>query len=68
MSEASTPEGRTLFELVKQRYGHRLTGEELESVRKQVEGIVEDARSLRSVKLEDTNEPPSLFVPYRKEG
>ncbi|MCH8109498.1 MAG: hypothetical protein IIB15_05155 [Chloroflexi bacterium] len=55
------------FNIVKRLYGDRLTSEELDEVRKGVEGIVEAAESLRAVKLENGDEPFSVFVPYRKE-
>ena len=55
------------FNIVKRLYGDRLTPEELDEVRKGVEGIVEAAESLRAVKLENGDEPFSVFVPYRKE-
>ena len=55
------------FNIVKRLYGDRLTSEELAEVRKGVESIVEAAESLRAVKLENGDEPFSVFVPYRKE-
>ena len=55
------------FNIVKRLYGDRLTSEELDEVRKGVEGIVEAAESLRAVKLENGDEPFSVFVQYRKE-
>ena len=55
------------FNIVKRLYGDRLTSEELDEVRKGVEGIVEAAESMRAVKLENGDEPFSVFVPYRKE-
>ena len=55
------------FNLVKQRYGSRLTDEEEEKVRGDVEDIVESAEAMRAVELDNADEPLSLFVPYRKE-
>ena len=61
-------EVNALFDMVKQRYGDRLTPEQLNEVRKGVAATVEAAEALRSVKLGNGNEPFSVFVPYRKEG
>ena len=66
MAEKSSKEAELLFEMVRNRYGDRLSAEELEEVRKGVEGIVEAAESLRSVKLGNGTEPFSIFKPYRK--
>ena len=54
--------------IVRERYGARLTPEQLEGVRKAVEGIVEMARSLRAVSLENSDEPMQPFVPFRTNG
>ena len=58
-------EAEALFALVRERYGDRLTPEQLDGVRKGVEGIVNAARALRAVRLENTDEPMPPFVPYR---
>jgi hypothetical protein len=68
MNEESQKESDFLFEMVKDRYGDRLTAEELEEVRKGVVGIVEATRALRSVKLGNGTEPFSIFKPYKKEA
>ena len=54
--------------LIRQRYGHRMTSEELEEVRKGVEGITQAAAALRVVRLNQSDEPFSPCVPYRQEG
>ncbi|HEV8308447.1 MAG TPA: hypothetical protein VGW35_12330 [Methylomirabilota bacterium] len=65
------PDGRrddeveTLFALVRQRYGDRLTDAQLEGVRKAIEGIVAQARALRAVRLRNIDEPWPPFVPFR---
>ncbi len=64
----SPKEAEFLFEMVKDRYGDRLSAEELEEVRKWVEGIAEAAEALRSVKLGNGTEPFSIFKPYKKEA
>ena len=60
-------ESEFLFELVKTRYGERLTPEELEEVRKGVERISETAEALRAVNLGNGDEPFSVFIPFREE-
>ncbi|MEE8354292.1 MAG: hypothetical protein V3S09_00560 [Candidatus Bathyarchaeia archaeon] len=66
MAEKSSKEAELLFEMVRNRYEDRLSAKELEEVRKGVDGIVEAAESLRSVKLGNGTEPFSIFKPYRK--
>lgn len=52
--------------MVRNRYGDRLSAEELEEVRKGVKIIAEAAEALRSVKLGNGSEPFSIFKPYKK--
>ncbi len=66
MAEKSSKEAELLFEMVRDRYGDRLSAEELEEVRKGVKGIAEAAEALRSVKLGNDTEPFSIFKPYKK--
>ncbi len=66
MSE-SNPESEVLFGMVRGRYGDRLNDDELEEVRKGVDALVEAAESLRAVKLENGDEPFSVFTPHRGE-
>jgi len=54
-----------LLALIRERYGDRLTPEQLDGVKKGVEGIVKAARALRAVRLENSDEPMQSFVPYR---
>ena len=55
--EAGSSEADLLFALVRERYGSRLTPEELEAVRKGLGAIVEGARALRSVRLDNADGP-----------
>jgi hypothetical protein len=64
----ATPESEALMHLIRQRYGHRMTSEELEEVCKGVEGITQAAAALRMVRLNQSDEPFSPCVPYRQEG
>jgi hypothetical protein len=68
MVDESSKEAESLFEMVKYRYGDRLNAKELEEVRKGVEGIAKAAKTLRSVKLKNGDEPYSIFKPYKKEA
>jgi hypothetical protein len=60
-------ESEILFNLIKDRYGNQLSSKELEEVHKQVETIVETAKTLRSVNLKYDDEPFFVFAPYRNE-
>ena len=67
MSEAAKPDGEAeaLFEIVRLRYGDRLTPAQLEELRKIVAAQVEVARALRAVALTNADEPMQSFAPYR---
>ena len=69
MSEPATPdpEADALFEIVRQRYGDRLTPEQLDEVRQIVQAQVEAARALRAMRLTNADEPMQPFAPYRAE-
>lgn len=61
-------DGQFLFDMLKRRYGERLNLEQLEEVRKGVENIRKAADKLRSVNLQNSDEPPALLIPYRKDS
>ncbi|MBI4197920.1 MAG: hypothetical protein HY533_02280 [Chloroflexi bacterium] len=61
-------EAEELFELVRNRYGARLTAEELAEVKSGVERIAEMVQALRAFKLDARDEPMHQFRPYRSEG
>ena len=54
-----------LFALVKEKYGHLLTDEQLEGVRSAVTGLKDVFRPLRSIRLTNDIEPFSNFKPFR---
>jgi hypothetical protein len=56
---------KVLFNAVKNRYGSRITVEELEEVRKAVERIAEASELLRSVELKNGDEPFFILKPYK---
>ncbi len=60
-------EAETLFSLVKEKYGDKITEEELDEVKKAVERIVETSMELRKVELGNWDEPFSVFKPYRRD-
>jgi hypothetical protein len=65
MVETPDPEADTLFEIVRQRYGARLTDDQLDDLRKIVRGQVDAARALRAVRLTNADEPFQRFAAYR---
>jgi hypothetical protein len=62
--EAGRTEAEILFALVRERYGSRLSPEELEAVRAGVTAIVEGIRTLRAVPLENADGPLLPLRPY----
>ena len=70
MSDEKSIEGEAehLFNMVKGRYGDRLSPEELDEVRKAVESNLKAAHALRGIELDPRDEPFLVFAPYRKEA
>ena len=68
MPETPNPEAVALFSLITQRYGSRLTTEQLDELKKMVEGQVEMARALRAVRLTNADEPFQPFTAYRSDA
>jgi len=62
------PEAESLFALIRDRYGERLTEAQLADLREQVASIVARARPLRAVPLKNSDEPAQPFAPFRAEG
>lgn len=63
----SGEETSILLELVRKRYGNRLSEEQLDAVEKQIKNNLESAEKLHSVKLGNEDEPYNVFKPYRSE-
>ena len=57
-----------LFELVRLKYGRWMNEQQLAEVREGVEAIAEASEELRSVELDNGDEPLFVFKPYRGEG
>jgi hypothetical protein len=63
--EVVSAEVERLFALVRERYGSRLSAEELEGVRTAIVSIVQAAAALRAVRLANADEPGQPFAVYR---
>ena len=63
---SSEDESEILFQLVKKNYGNRLSEDELNEVRSNVEKIVETAMELRKIKLDNSDEPFTVFTPFTR--
>ena len=55
------------FALIRERYGHMIEPTAFGDVRRRIEGIVAGGKRLKAVRLENSVEPFSVFVPYRRE-
>jgi len=66
MSEEKS-ESEHLFDIIKERYGERLSDDELAEVKKGVDRLMEAAEKLREIRLENGDEPFFVFRPYRGE-
>ncbi|MCX6656221.1 MAG: hypothetical protein NTY03_14040 [Candidatus Bathyarchaeota archaeon] len=60
----SISETEILFTLIKTRFGDQVTPEELEEMRKGLTAILDAAKAMRSIKLENGDEPYQFFKPY----
>ena len=63
--EAIRSEVETMLALVRERYGSRLSADELAGVRTAIEGIVQAAHALSAVRLTNADEPGQPFAAYR---
>jgi len=66
MSDEKSRELEARFKAVSDRYGGRLTPDELEEVRTAIEANLDAAYALRSIRLENWDEPFSVFRPVRR--
>lgn len=62
------PMAEIMFEMVRSRYGDRLTDDQLDEVRDGVAAAEALAEELRKVRLSNSVEPHALFQPYRGVG
>jgi len=56
-------EAQALLELIKTRYGDRLTPDQLAEVRASLQAILDAAEAMRAVKLQNGDEPNQHFKP-----
>jgi Asp-tRNA(Asn)/Glu-tRNA(Gln) amidotransferase C subunit len=56
-------EADILLNLIEARYGDHVTPEELEEIRKGLNAILDSAKTIRAVKLENGDEPYQFFKP-----
>jgi hypothetical protein len=56
-------EAEILLNLVETRYRDRVTPEELEEIRKGLDAILESAKDMHTIKLENGDEPYQFFKP-----
>ena len=61
-------EAEILFKLIETKYSDKLDNNELEEIKKTVLKIVETSEELRSVELDNWDEPFSVFIPFREEN
>ena len=61
------PDVDALLELLKGRYGDRLTAEQIEELRKAVAAASYRAVRMRAVPLDNGDEPAFVFRPFRGE-
>ena len=56
-----------MFERVKTLYGDRLDEEQLAAVEASLDPMITVLEQLRSIPLENSDEPYNVFKPYRKD-
>ena len=66
-SNFSKEEVDFLVGMIKEKYGKYLSIDELDEIQQDISVLVESADSLRSVNLENSDEPFSIFFPYRSD-
>lgn len=68
VADPADPVAAALVETIRLRYGARLSAQELERVRRGIEGNLRAARTLRAFDLPISVEPAVSFRPYRVGG
>lgn len=56
-----------MFNRIKELYGDKLTDEQLAAIEASLDPMISVLEKLRSVPLENSDEPYSVFKPYRKD-
>lgn len=67
MTEKSqSVETQILFSLIQTLYGSKVNRDEMVEIQNQVEAIMESIETLRSIPLNNDDEPALRFTPYRR--
>jgi len=66
MTDSKT-EKEHMFERIKTLYGDRLNEEQLAAVEASLDPVVAVLEQIRAILLENSDEPYSVFKPYRKD-
>lgn len=64
--KSQSVETQILFSLVQTLYGSKVSRDELVEIQNQVEAIMESVETLRSIPLNNDDEPALRFIPYRR--
>ena len=56
-----------MFNRIKLLYGDRLNDEQLESVKENIDTVLKNLEQIRTIQLENKDEPYTVFQPYRKD-
>jgi Asp-tRNA(Asn)/Glu-tRNA(Gln) amidotransferase C subunit len=56
-----------MFNRIKFLYGDRLNEEQLEAVKENIDTVLKNLEQIRSIQLENKDEPYTVFQPYEKE-
>ena len=62
-AQESSPVAAAYLEVARARFGDKLSPEQLEQMRKDLEGYVRNSERLRAVKLQNGDEPDFVFSP-----
>ncbi len=68
MTQNLDNEADLLFKMIEDRYGDRLSDEQLEKVRKELDSVLESAQTLRATKLDNGVPPTTGFLPGSDDG
>ncbi len=66
MKKSQSLETHILFSLIQAVYGSRVSEDELEEIQSQVGEIMESIERVRSIPLNNDDEPALRFTPYRR--
>ena len=58
-------DGELRFEMLKLRFGHLFTPEQLDEIKESAQQVADIAEQLRNVKLGNDDGPGDIFQPYR---